>query len=159
MMILNPRAIFVVAGLLLPLSASAQDQDDARAARERGALAPFAEILAAAQQAVSPRAELLDAALLPNRRRSLVEVFMRERDGRVVSVVVDGRAARVVRVSRGDREGKPSPPPAGRHERAGRGPDRTRSGQTGAGGSREGRGGGGERGGGGSGGGQGGGRR
>jgi uncharacterized membrane protein YgcG len=109
------RAVLVVAGLLLPLFASAQDQDDARAARERGAIAPFAQILAAAREAVSPRAVLLDAAMVPDHERSLVEVLMRERDGRVISVVVDGLAAQVVQVSRGDRE-------AGRGPKAGNGP-------------------------------------
>lgn len=159
-MIWNPRTVLVVAGLLLPLCASAQDQDDARAARERGATAPFAQILAAARQAVSPRAELLDAAMLPDRGRSLVEVFLRERDGRVVSVIVDGQAARVVRVSRGDREAEPSPQgggaaqPSDRNAQDERSGDRGRDSGPGRGGDREGRNGGeGGRGGGGNGGG------
>lgn len=141
----NPRTVLVVAGLLLPLCASAQDQDDARAARERGATAPFARILAAARQAVSPRAELLDAAMLPDGGRSLVEVFLRERDGRVVSVIVDGQVARVVRVSRGGREAAQSPQTGAapqssdRNAQGDRGGDRGRDSGPGRGGDREGR--------------------
>ena len=114
-------AIVLIAGLSCQPPAWADDQDVARAARERGVTAPFDEILAAARAVVPARTELLDATLLPNSGRPMVEVFLREQTGgRVVSVVVDARVAEVVSISGraadagAGRIGLPGPPaPAG----------------------------------------------
>lgn len=134
-----PASLLIVSLLGLP-HAFAEEQDAARAARERGITAPFEQILAAARAAVPARTDLLDATLLSNGNRPMVEVFLRERNGgRVVSVIVDGRAAEVVSVSgrapgpdpwagarTPDRPGREagSQPAGDRRDRAGEGRDR-----------------------------------
>lgn len=102
-------SILLFSSLVCHGPALADDQDAARAARERGVTVPFEQILAAARATVSTRTDLLDATLLPNADRQLVEVFLRERTGgQIVSVVVDGRTAEIVSVSGRAAEGRPA---------------------------------------------------